>query len=143
MRTATLFLIFSVSFLSITTSCKNQKYSLQQGSPSMIRFGNGGGFTGAVTKYTLMDNGQLFKEESLMDTVIVLNRVKRKATKSLFEQMSAMNENLLGTENPGNQYFFLEWINPDGTVKTTWGASGMEPDSSVKAMYLQLMEQVR
>lgn len=143
MRSTVLF-CSSLFFLLGYTSCKNQTYSLQQASDTRIQFGKGGGFTNLVTTYTLMENGQFFKEENMpQDTVTALPRLKRKNCKALFAKMESMDKEQLEAQHPGNIYYFLEWISPEGNFRSVWGANDYEPAPQVKEMYKMLMEEVK
>lgn len=139
----TLFYLLLASLCLLLSDCQRNRYTPTETSEEYIRFGSGGGFTGARTTFTLMDNGQLFRHESLTDTTFILPRAKRKAYKDIFKTLHQVDTTLLGAQQPGNRYYFLEWIRPDQSIQTTWGANAYEVPSEVKSIYQNLMALVR
>ncbi|MEM6379772.1 MAG: hypothetical protein AAF705_16330 [Bacteroidota bacterium] len=135
-------LLFSLSCLLIFIACKSNKYTPTELSETRIHFGNGGGFVGAQNAYILLENGQLYQHDIRQDTMQALESVRRKTCKTLFKALETVEVDKLGANQPGNRYFFVEYITPDQQFKTTWGASGFRVDSTLKATYFQLMEQV-
>lgn len=137
----TLFHLFLFSLiLFLLPNCKRTLYTPQDASENHIRFGSGGGFTGATTTFTLMDNGQLFRHESLTDSISNLPGLKRKVYKALFKDLSQIDTSLLGAQQPGNRYYFLEWVQAEQLTRTTWGAADYQPPQEVKSIYEKLME---
>lgn len=135
-------LLLGFSCLLGFMACKTKKYTPTELSETRIHFGNGGGFVGAQNAYVLLENGQLYQHDIRQDSMQALENVRRKICKDLFKMMETINESDMGTNQPGNRYFYVEYITPDQQIKTTWGASGVQVDSTLKAAYLQLMEQV-
>lgn len=129
--------------LLVTSYCKRNNYSLQNTSEHYLRFGSGGGFTGASTSYTLMENGQFFQHESLRDTTLILPRVKRKTCTSLFKELKTLDKGLFGIQQPGNRYYFLEWVTPEEQLRSTWGANTYTPPTELEAIYQKLMVMVQ
>lgn len=136
-------LLLSCSCLLGLLSCKTKKYTPEELSETRIQFGNGGGFVGAQNAYLLLENGQLYQHDIRQDSMQALEGVRRKVCKNLFKTMEAMDESKMGINQPGNLYFYIEYITPEKQIKTTWGANGVQIDSLLKATYLQLMEQVK
>jgi hypothetical protein len=129
--------------LALFPNCTRTLYTPQDTSEHHIRFGSGGGFTGATTTYILMDNGQLFRHESLTDSTSTLPSVKRKTYKAIFNDLSQIDTNLLGAQHPGNRYYFLEWVQAGQQTRTIWGAADYEPAQEVKSIYERLMALVK
>ncbi len=135
-------LLLSCSCLLGFLSCKTKKYTPTELSETRIQFGNGGGFVGAQNAYLLLDNGQLFQHDIRQDSMQALEPVRRKTCKTLFKTLEEMDDSKMGIDQPGNRYFYIEYITPEKQIKTTWGSNGVQVDSLLKATYLQLMEQV-
>src|SRR5689334_19812805 len=68
-----------------------------------LQFGSGGGFTGAVHIYTLLDNGQLFSETGLVITgPKQLRKVGKTETKKLFAKAAKIAWGEKDISEPGN-----------------------------------------
>ena len=122
------------------TACKTKPYSTSELPTKRIIFGSGGGFTGAVTEYHLFENGQLFeKQPMLSDTLRPLPNMERKVCRKAFKKMEKMDTSLLGANQPGNRYYFLEWNNGERAWRTVWGSSSYKVANEVKDLYQQLI----
>jgi hypothetical protein len=136
-------LLLSLCGLFAFSACKTKKYTPTSLSETRIHFGDGGGFAGLQNEYVLLENGQLYTHDVRQDSMQALESVRKKICKNLFKELAEMDSDKMGAAQPGNRYFYLEYITPDKKVKTTWGANGYQVDSLLKATYLQLMEQVK
>jgi hypothetical protein len=122
-------------------NCNRSTYTYDQLPPQLVRFGTGGGFSGEVRTYTLLENGQLFLESSLRSgTADELSPLKRKRAGQLFEAAgkAACTEVLL----PANRYAFLYRFSPSDTCRWMWPADQQAPDPAVEAAYRQLRKAV-
>ena len=127
----------------IAFSCNRPTYSLQSPPVDHIVFGSGGGFTGAVTEYHLLPDGQLFMINGLQKDTTVLEPIKRKQAKKIIEQCQALNLGEQAIQQPGNIYYFIWHDTMDGTVEATWGAADYTPPVEVTDFYQELMNIVR
>jgi len=100
-----------------------------------IRFGNGGGFTGAVTAYILSANGQLNKVEGNKN--VLIKTVDNKMVKDFFEKASELKNYQFN--EPENVYSFLEIQTKENKQNITWGFGSTKIDSRVKKLYDKLM----
>ncbi|HKK76074.1 MAG TPA: hypothetical protein VJ953_13430 [Saprospiraceae bacterium] len=137
------YLLLGGCCLLLLANCQRNRYTPTETSEEFIRFGSGGGFTGARTTFTLMDNGQLFRHESLTDSTSLLPRVKRKVYKEIFNTLHQVDTTLLGAQQPGNRYYFLDWVRPEQSIETTWGSTDYKVPSEVQSTYQGLMKLVR
>jgi len=102
-------------------SCKSTKYTPTDFPDSQITFGSGGGFTGAVTDYTLLENGQLFKRSSLKNEFLALHKVKKDVVKQMFKNYEFLNIGQETINEPGNLYYFIQYKDKDKKEhKITW-----------------------
>ena len=122
-------------------ACKTKQYTPTELPDKRIVFGNGGGFTGAVSEYVLLENGQMFQKASLSaDTLSSQPDMRKKVCRQAFKSMAKMDTTLLGAQQPGNRYFFLHYFDGKDSWQTTWGANGYEIAMEVKEVYDLLME---
>ncbi len=105
-------------------------------------FGSGGGMTGAVKEYILLENGQLFTRNSLTDKTEELSKVSKKEAKALYKEYEASIKELAHDE-PGNLYYFLN-MKSDSTKehKLIWSGQGGAPDAA-KTFYDALTKLVK
>jgi exopolysaccharide biosynthesis protein len=131
-------------FISIFLfSCQSEKYVSLKDYPqekSKIIFGNGGGFTGQVNAYVLLENGQLFSSNSLTNETKELKVLKKKELKTLFKNMEALQMEKRTLDNPSNMYQFLEFVKEGKIHKYQWGNLKDKPEfEDVGKMYEQLI----
>ncbi|MFN7119583.1 MAG: hypothetical protein ACK4TA_22495, partial [Saprospiraceae bacterium] len=75
-------LLFFISLISILSwQCQRKPYTPENLPDLQLRFGDGGGFTGAVTTFTLLTNGQLFKYNSFDNTHLQISQLPAKEAK--------------------------------------------------------------
>lgn len=110
-----------------------------------LQFGSGGGFTGMVTEYTLLRNGQLFVRQGRAGSGEweEMERVKKAEARALYQ---SWQENALFKERiqqPGNHYYFIHMQQDSFEYRQSWGASGYTPDEALKAFFEQAMDLVK
>jgi len=127
-----IFLLFALM------SCKSKDYlTPYEYQGRIIHFGSGGGFTGKVSHFTLMDNGQVFEGIDKEGTVTVLKKLDKSVVEQVFDNYDKLNLKELRLDNPGNLYKFLRLNNH----KITWGGKGEVP-RELDIFYAILMKHV-
>jgi len=99
-----------------------------------IRFGNGGGVTGAADIFILKRDGTLAKEDREQQQESV-KTIDKKTTASLFEKAGLIKD--YRYHKPGNMYSFIELVKPSGNNNITWGIP-VGVDSAVIRLYKEL-----
>lgn len=103
-----------------------------------LLFGNGGGVTGAVKEFILLDNGQIFTRTSFAGTPTKLGKISKKQAKAIY---ASYDQKLKSIEliKPGNQYKYIQ-MNIDSTqnYRQVWGKPGETPPEEVLDFYEQL-----
>ena len=129
-----------IFFTCLTMSCKPVPFIPGQSDTNYLRFGNGGGFTGAVTAYYLTENGTLYQENG--------QKADRMATcdpawtRQMFLIPGILHAQDKPYNMPGNRYFFIEY-SIDGLKQTiTWGGEPM-PIKAYETWYKNLMHEVK
>ena len=131
--------IIVLSFL-LFTQCKVVKYSADNLPTKQIVFGEGGGFAGIETSYTLLVNGQLFKQVGAEGAFQELKSIKQKEAKVFFEKVASLQLYKMDIEKPGNLYYFLREVNETIDSRVTWGAGDYLPPRSLVSTYKDLHE---
>lgn len=114
-----LFLTF-VSFIYFS-GCKSQSYSSSQLPDKQIIFGKGGGFSGEVTEYILLENGQMFRSSSFEQEITEIKKIDPQEAAQFFSQMAALQLEKEDFDHPGNMYYFLSSKSPGNQSKVIWG----------------------
>jgi len=122
------------------SQCKVVKYTPDKLPTKQIVFGDGGGFAGIETAYTLIENGQIFKQVGTEGRYEELKAVKKKEAKTFFEKVASLQLYKMDIEKPGNLYYFLQEINETIDSRVTWGAGDYLPPQGIVATYKDLRE---
>lgn len=105
---------------------------------SILFFGQGGGFTGMVTTYALLDNGRFFKKNSLTHPEFeYIGRMARAETSQLFTNYTFLGLPSMTINDPGNIYYFVEYSLKKNNHRLTWGGSNPAPEN-LKLFYTLL-----
>lgn len=128
---------YMLLFLSFCfVGCKT--YQANELPDKQIIWGSGGGFTGVVNQYILLENGQLFFEDGLKNTTLACNKQSKKAAKLFFSKCDSLGVADMKMNQPGNLYYFVKYKTAEGENQLTWGAMDAKVDESVKSLYDEL-----
>jgi hypothetical protein len=119
-------------------ACKTTKYSPDKFPIRQIVFGDGGGFAGIETSYTLLENGQLFKQAGVEGAYTELKAIKGKEAKVLFDKVNSLQLFKLDIDKPGNMYYFLRQVTDHLDSRVTWGAGDYMPPPGLVSVYREL-----
>ncbi|HEY3385190.1 MAG TPA: hypothetical protein VGK46_01695 [Saprospiraceae bacterium] len=117
-------------------SCSSRKEFPVRYKGDQIHFGQGGGFTGGVTYYALLDNGRLYQLVD-RDTIFTYQETwKEPFTTQVFLSYETLQLEKISYYEPGDIYYFLEHKKSDGQLhRITWGRNGFVPDPKVVNFY--------
>ncbi len=132
--------LFLMLAFSLLASCKSQQYTAENLPEQQLVFGEGGGFTGAVTQYILLENGQIFKHYSMEASTVELGSVKKRTAKEMMKKVQAMQLDTMDVKQPGNMYYFLSYKTGEDEHRVTWGAASYQVDSQIESFYKELMQ---
>lgn len=123
------FLLFIIFLQCACSTCKITKHS----SFREIQFGNGGGFTGAMTTYCLKADGSLYMQERM---------IKKLSCDSL-SAIFYMAEQLPQEDfiHPGNTYSFIKLVSRKTTYCYTWTWEN-KPTEKIVELYTKLCNQL-
>lgn len=116
---ATLLLLLTMSLASFF-SCKST-YSPDTYEKPQIRFGSGGGFTGAVTEYCLLSSGQLFLKEHKDTTFTEIGKITKSEAKELFAEALEKKLPTKKMKDSYNMYKFLTYKTKENSNDMIWG----------------------
>ncbi|MBM1105597.1 hypothetical protein JQC67_05525 [Aurantibacter crassamenti] len=136
-------LLFSSILVLSFLGCKSQQYTFEELPEKQLIFGSGGGMTGAVDSYWLLENGQIFHSNSLTKEVNKLESISRKEAKTYFLKLKELSFADLDFNHPGNHYYFLEEVNLDNSYKIVWGSNNHEISDEYLDFHNQLKELIK
>ena len=97
-----------------------------------IKFGSGGGFTGAVTEYRLKENGDIYKFDSMLGEAQLLKSITGEELNVVREKLARINKDSIAKINhPYNMYYFIQV----DTLKATWGDPSYTPPKELEELY--------
>lgn len=130
--------VFSLFILLLFIGCKSQQYTFEELPEKYIQFGSGGGVTGMVTTFTLLPNGQLFKNNSITKEYTELQKVPKDKVKLLFKMLADLKQTNTPIEQPGNMFAFLEDIDGKSTYRTVWDTANPQVSEEIRTLYKML-----
>jgi hypothetical protein len=135
------YLLLSLSFFAVALLfwfCKHTRYTTDQLPRQQIRFGTGGGFVGRETMFTLLENGQVFKQ-AIDGQTQALPDAKQRAAKGLFKAIENIEFENIKFKHPGNTYSFIEIPTGETTThRVTWGDPSYQVDGVVQDLFDKL-----
>lgn len=96
-----------------------------------IKFGEGGGFTGAVTEYRLKENGDIYKYNSMDKEEQLIKSITGEELKKVKEKLAKVPKEAMNINHPYNMYRFVQV----DTIKATWGDPSYTPPAELEDLY--------
>lgn len=129
-----------ISF-GVLFGCKTT-YNTPEEAESEVRkitFGSGGGFTGAVTTYILLENGQMFRKGDQDTSFTNHHSLSKKEAKQLFTELEEKQLSQYVINQPENMYHFLRWQDESGEHNCVWGDYQGKINPAIVSYYKKLM----
>ena len=107
---------------------------------NQIIFGSGGGFTGIVKEYCLLQDGRIVEKSKDGSVYNIITSIDRDIAKQAFSNCQFLGLNNLKFDDPGNIYQFLT-IHTDSQTENriVWGNINNQPPSEVTNLHKMLM----
>jgi hypothetical protein len=132
---------------ALMASCQSTRQSPGEYEGQSLRFGSGGGFTGMVTTYCLLDNGHLYQQDAMPGQEEAsfehVKKVSKKTCKALFTQANEAYQGKQNTGTPGNMTNFIELELEEGKARYQWDSGQAQEDSPIQQLYRNLSEVVK
>ena len=122
----------------LSPACKVTKYTPDKLPVRQVVFGDGGGFAGIETSFTLLENGQIFRQIGVEGELVGLKAIKSKEAKILFDKVNSLQLFKLDIEKPGNMYYYLRQVTDHLDSRVTWGAGDYLPPQGLVSIYKEL-----
>jgi len=132
-------LLFALILTLPYLSCKTQEKisSPDTYEREIISFGSGGGFTGEVKSYSILRNGQMFKNGSEVSGVASgeLTKLEDKIVDQLFLNFVNLKLAEIKLDDPGNMYRFINYKENGNIHRIQWGGMKEEVPKNIKTFY--------
>jgi len=104
--------IFLLIFAPLTFlfGCKTTQFTKNNLPDKQIRVGGGGGFTGHITEYIFLENGQVFKHYPLRQDTTEITKLKKKVATALFAKIDSLQLDSIEHNHPGNMYYYVQTL---------------------------------
>jgi len=134
-----------LSILIVTAvACSNPKEFPKQEKRDEIHFGQGGGFTGAVSHYILLEDGRLFQKGWQDSTLTYIDTWPGLFTRQMFLNYKSLRLDTINVNKPGNLYYFLEYHSrKNPTHRIVWGNAEYQPDDNLVTYYSTLQKMIK
>lgn len=119
-------IISCLLFLIALGSCNNSKTNAPE---DYIRIGDGGGFAGKETLYTIYKNG------TLEQTGKKLGKIRKSEVNQLFNNFSILKLDKEEWNKPGNLYKFIEFHGNGKMHRLTWDSHGKDINDNLNLYY--------
>jgi len=124
----------------VAWACTTTRYQNPKDYPAaQLTFGNGGGFSGMVTEYVLLDNGQLLKKLSNLDSFEIVKNIDKNQTKQIFTNYDFLNIGNIKHTQPGNVYSFIRYKHEDKEHEIIWGNNQYPPEQNNLKIFHQTL----
>ena len=101
-----------------------------------IHFGQGGGFSGVITHFALLEDGRVFQKEYRDTTFTPFATWDRDFVDQMFLNYHRLNLDKVDHYHPGNLYYFIEYhAHPAIIHRISWGQQGYSPDENIVTFY--------
>lgn len=137
-------IIPAILSIGILISCSAPKEYPGKFSGQELHFGEGGGFTGAVTHFVLLDDGRLFQKAMKDSTYTLLDTWEAGFVKQMFNNYHSFGLDKVDFYEPGNLYYFIEHKSGDTPVhRIVWGRPDARPDEIIVRYYNLLFKSTK
>ncbi len=141
---------FSYPLLSILVcillslgSCKTSQITPEKYEKNKVYFGNGGGFTGGLREFCMLDNGDVYQINPSTREAILTSSKGKAVAKRVFKQMESMKLKEYQYDKPGNMYCWVKYHTKTDSAYLIWGDETMEVSAEIESMYTELVEMTR
>ena len=134
----------AICSLCLALSCAQTKEFPKNYNLDQIHFGQGGGFTGMVTYFVLLEDGRLFQRHLSDSTYSLADTWNKNFARQMFSNYKQFHFDQLTYYEPGDLYYFIEYhIGKEAIYKVAWGRPGFRPDENLVTYYNLLFKSTK
>jgi len=137
-------LIFIFFALYLGIGCTSTSTSLKDYQGKRITLANGGGFTGQVIEYVILEDGQVYRKNSMDQSVKAYTKLNKDIVKQIFDNYNVLELNKVELNDPGNMYFYISFADKDEIHKITWNTESTdELAQKAKLFYQTVLNRIK
>ena len=129
-----------VVFMSIFTlfSCHKKIMAADKMPQNRLEFGHGGGFTGAVTTYVLLENGRIYEDLFQYNQYKEVKRIDKSEAALFYTECKKIMT--LNTDAAGNMYYFvtMKTGNDSTSKRLLFGDPSVATPAELESLYKRL-----
>lgn len=138
------FPILVLLFLGLNSSCSH-KIATEKLPATQIVFGHGGGFTGAIHEYALLQDGRIIEIRKDSATQRIVEKMNKKKAASFYSEVDSMRLHTWLYNVPGNIYHYVI-LKREGKKdnKIVWDGGGTDSHApkNIEEFYKRLMAEL-
>ena len=101
-----------------------------------LHFGQGGGFSGALQYFAILDDGRLFQRAPRDSTFALVDTWEKPFVRQMFANYKMLHLDTVMLNEPGDLYYFIEFRSGRTVSRPiTWGRPGITPDKNIVTFY--------
>lgn len=108
--------------------------------PATLIFGQGGGFTGKVTEYAIVSDGNLYANDLSTGERKLLKKINHKISRQFFIDAESLHLFTLQFNNPYNINYYIIYVKGPKQNKVNWGDAKNPPPAGVKELWERLWD---
>ncbi len=131
--------VIFVIFLILFEGCSSKLYNAEQLPACHLSFGSGGGFSGLVSEYALLETGQIVEKRRNGNQIYYEEVVKisKSTAKGCFKRIKTVED--FDSNDASYSFSYLKSCKTDGKMhEIRWGSNTILPNE-VKELYTQLI----
>lgn len=123
-------------------SCKSSKqvFDPMTSDKKYLKFGTGGGFTGKVLTYYILEDGSVYTK--IGEEVTKIGNAGKQMTTQVFANYETLGLHKVSLNEPGNKYSFIEKSNGEEKNMIQWGKEPLE-NTNIDTYFAILMNIVK
>lgn len=136
------FLLGFIILAIIVVSCKSQMTNYDDYKDGIIVVGKGGGFTGAYDEFSILENGQVYKYNTITKERLLFGNMKKNFAEQVFNNYKLLKIGEKGINAPGNMNYFIEFKNGENSLKSIWSDQKDESTRELVLFYKTVMNYI-
>ena len=129
-------LFLSILSLGLWFGCSSSKEFPDKYPGDQIHFGQGGGFSGVLNYFVLLEDGRVY-QRSFRDSIF--NQVDtwpNNFTTQMFANYKSLHLDTVDHYEPGDQYYFIQYQSKNKPMhRIAWGKPGFRANENIVTYY--------
>ena len=125
----------------MSISCKPTQNGIKDFKGKQLIVANGGGFTGQVVEFTLLEDGRVFRNNSFEQNTVFHKKLNKNETSQIFNNIQVLNLKEIVLDEPGNMYYYVKLKDDDNTHVIKWNTESTGTDTKTAKLFYQTVIQ--